>query len=103
MLNETWKEQYDRMQRSFALLKQIGERNAQPQDMIPPRDIVYNFCSDAFHLRVWIAATLGAMGEHHAAVPTANVEAQRRVGNTGRPVASNSGANAIGEFGQPGG
>jgi hypothetical protein len=59
MLNETWKEQYDRMQRSFALLKQIGERNAQPQDLIPARDVLYHFCCDAFHLRDWIAATLG--------------------------------------------
>lgn len=59
MLNETWKEQYDRMQRSFALLKQIGEPTALPQDVIPARDVLYHFCSDAFHLRDWIAATVG--------------------------------------------
>lgn len=59
MLNETWNEQYDRMLRSFALLKQIGERRAQPQDVISARDVVYHFCCDAFHLRDWIAATLG--------------------------------------------
>jgi hypothetical protein len=59
MLNETWKEQYDRMQRSFALLQQSGERNAQPQDVIPARDVLYHFCSDALHLCDWIAATLG--------------------------------------------
>ena len=59
MLQETWKEQYARMQRSFALLKQLGERNAQPQTVIPARDVFYHFCSDALHLRDWIAATLG--------------------------------------------
>ena len=47
------------MQRSFGLLKQIGGRNTQPQDVIPPRDVLYHFCSDAFHLRDWIAATVG--------------------------------------------
>src|ERR1700745_457812 len=47
------------MERSFALLKQIGERNAQPQDVIPARDVLYHFCCDAFHLRDWIAATVG--------------------------------------------
>ena len=59
MLNETWKEQYDRMKRSFELLKQLGEPTPLPQDVIPPRDVVYHFCCDVFHLRDWIAATIG--------------------------------------------
>jgi hypothetical protein len=59
MLNETWTEQYDRMQRSFELLKQIGEQSLHPQDMLWAPDVLYHFCSDALHLRDWIAATLG--------------------------------------------
>lgn len=59
MLNETWRDQLARMHRSHALLKEIGERNAQPQNVLPPRDVLYHFCCDAFHLRDWIAATLG--------------------------------------------
>lgn len=55
MLNETWKEQYDRMQRSFALLNQKNEL----RESVVARDILFHFCSDAFHLRDWIAATLG--------------------------------------------
>lgn len=55
MLNETWKEQYDRMQRSFA---RLNLKN-QHRDIIESRDILYHFCCDAFHLRDWIAATLG--------------------------------------------
>lgn len=55
MLNETWKEQYDRMQRSFARLNQKD----QFCDMMDARDVLYHFCSDAFHLRDWIAADLG--------------------------------------------
>jgi hypothetical protein len=59
MLNETWRAQYDRMQRSFALLQRTYGQDPNPQTVIPPRDVVYHFCSDAFHLRDWIAATLG--------------------------------------------
>ena len=59
MLNETWKEQYDRMKRSIERLKQIGEPTPLPQDVIPARDVLYHFCCDAFHLRDWIAATVG--------------------------------------------
>jgi hypothetical protein len=59
MLKETWKEQYDRMQRSHELLELLGEQTMQPQDMLVGTDVLYHFCSDAFHLRDWIAATLG--------------------------------------------
>lgn len=55
MLKETWKEQYERMQRSYALLNQKD----QFRDAMAARDVLYHFCSDAFHLRDWIAATLG--------------------------------------------
>jgi hypothetical protein len=59
VLSETWKEQYDRMQRSFALLQQIGENNAQLPALITATDVLYHFCADAYHLRDWIAATIG--------------------------------------------
>jgi hypothetical protein len=59
MLHETWKDQYDRMKQSFELLKQIGEPTAVPQDVIPAREVVYRFCSHAFHLRDYIAADTG--------------------------------------------
>jgi hypothetical protein len=59
MLNETWKEQYDRMQRSFALFNHKDE-SFQTRDVMEARDILYHFCSDAFHLRDWIAASVGA-------------------------------------------
>lgn len=55
MLNETWKEQYDRMQRSF---KRLNEKN-QLHTVGEARDLLYHFCCDAFHLRDWIAASLG--------------------------------------------
>jgi hypothetical protein len=55
MLSETWKEQYDRMHRSFALLNQKD----QLRDVMEARDVLYHFCSDAFHLRDWIAASIG--------------------------------------------
>jgi hypothetical protein len=64
MLNDKWKEQYERMQRSFALLQQIGEQNVDPQDVIPARDVLYHFCCDALHLRDWIASTLGGTDQH---------------------------------------
>ena len=59
MLHETWRDQCDRMKRSVALLEQIGEPTATPQDVIPPRDVVYHFCCDALHLRDYITASLG--------------------------------------------
>lgn len=59
MLHETWRDQYDRMQRSHELLKQIGQPTLMPQEVIPARDVLYHFCSDAFHLRDWIADALG--------------------------------------------
>jgi hypothetical protein len=59
MLHENWRHQYDRMKRSFELLKQVGERTAAPQDVIPARDVVYHCCCDVFHLRDYIAASLG--------------------------------------------
>lgn len=46
MLNETWKEQSERMKRSFELLKQIGENTALPQDVTPARDVVYHDLAD---------------------------------------------------------
>jgi hypothetical protein len=55
MLNETWKEQYNRMQRSFAVLNQKN----QERGVMEARDVLYHFCSDAFHLRDWIAASIG--------------------------------------------
>lgn len=58
MLNETWKEQYDRMKRSFALFNQKDE-SFQGRGVMEARDVLYHFCSDAFHLRDWIAASVG--------------------------------------------
>jgi hypothetical protein len=59
MLNENWRDQYERMKRSYGLLNEIGQPTALPQDVVPARDVLYHFCCDAFHLRDWIAATLG--------------------------------------------
>lgn len=59
MLHEDWTHQYDRMKRSFELLKQIGEATSPPQDVIPARDVVYHCCCDVFHLRDHIAASRG--------------------------------------------
>jgi hypothetical protein len=59
VISETWKQQYDRMRRSFALLQQIGENNAQLPALITATDVLYHFCADAYHLRDWIAATIG--------------------------------------------
>jgi hypothetical protein len=64
MLNETWKDQYERMKRSFALFKQVDEPTLLPQDVIPGRDVLHHFCCDAFHLRDWIAATIGTDASH---------------------------------------
>ncbi len=58
MLHETWRDQYDRLQRSFELFKQVGEPTLMPQEVIPARDVLFHFCCDAFHLRDWIAADL---------------------------------------------
>jgi hypothetical protein len=58
MLNETWGDQYDRMIQSFELLTRIGDPTAVPQDLLSPREVVYRFCCDAFHLRDYITADL---------------------------------------------
>lgn len=58
MLNETWKEQHERLKRSRALFKQVGEQTLMPQEIIPGRDVAYHFCCDALHLRDWIAAAI---------------------------------------------
>jgi hypothetical protein len=59
VLDETWREQYDRMQRSFELLKQVGEPTPKGQAVLPARDVLFHFCCDVFHLRDWIAAAVG--------------------------------------------
>ena len=64
MLDETWSEQYDRMQRSFELLKQVGEPTPMGQVVLPARDVLYHFCCDVFHLRDWIAATVSTDKNH---------------------------------------
>lgn len=58
MLHETWRDQYERLQRSFELLKQVGEP-LMPQEVIPARDVLFHFCCDVLHLRDWITADLG--------------------------------------------
>lgn len=58
MLNETWKDQHERLKRSRALFKQVGEQTLMPQEIIPGRDVAYHFCCDALHLRDWIAAAI---------------------------------------------
>jgi hypothetical protein len=59
LLHETWRDQYERLQRSYELLKQVGEPTLMPQEVIPARDVLFHFCCDVFHLRDWIAADLG--------------------------------------------
>lgn len=76
MLKETWKDQYERMHRSHALVQEIGEQNAQPQTVIPPLDVLYHFCCDVFHLRDWIAATLGGADKGKTERLTAKITKQ---------------------------
>ncbi len=61
MLNETWRDQYERLKRSYALLQQVGEPTPMPmpmpQEVMPALDVLYHFCCDAFHLRDWVVAT----------------------------------------------
>lgn len=48
MLGETWKDQYRRMKRSYALAKSgAGDRDTG-------LDALYHFCYDVLHLRDWI-------------------------------------------------
>jgi hypothetical protein len=56
MLSETWKDQYRRMHRQYQLLKLTADQNKfdEIQEMNRPRDILYHFCCDAFHLHDWI-------------------------------------------------
>jgi hypothetical protein len=56
MLNETWTDQYERLKRSYALLKQVGEPTPMPQEVMPALDVLYHFCCDAFHLHDWVVA-----------------------------------------------
>jgi hypothetical protein len=58
VLNETWKDQPERLKRSHALFKQVGEQTLLPQEILPGRDVLYHFCCDALHLRDWIAAAI---------------------------------------------
>lgn len=51
MLNETWPDQYQRMQRSLTRL-----RDAIAAEAPEARDALYHFWQDAFHLRDWIIA-----------------------------------------------
>jgi hypothetical protein len=56
MLNERWRDQYERMQRSHALFRQVGESTRLPQELIAARDVLFHFCCDVLHLRDWILA-----------------------------------------------
>ena len=51
MLNETWPDQYQRMQRSLTRL-----RNGVHAEAPEARDALYHFWQDAWHLRDWIIA-----------------------------------------------
>ena len=57
MLDESWADQYRRLQRQHALLKKTadsyGERE-QIHESEYGRDILFHFCCDAFHLKDWI-------------------------------------------------
>jgi hypothetical protein len=58
-----WREQYDRMHRSYELLLAVsrGEHpDARSSDSA--RDALYHFFQDAYHLRDWIATTTPAIG-----------------------------------------
>jgi hypothetical protein len=48
MLGETWEDQYRRMKRSYALVK----NDVSQKDI--GLDVLYHFCSDVLHLRDWI-------------------------------------------------
>ena len=56
VLNENWKHQYERLNRSLRLVRQLGEPTLMPQEIMNPRDVLYHFCCDALHLRDWIVA-----------------------------------------------
>jgi hypothetical protein len=59
MLGETWVDQYQRLQRSYALLQRAGDQNthdAQLQQPDSARDVLYHFCCDAWHLKDWIVS-----------------------------------------------
>lgn len=58
MNDETWRNQYKRASRSANLVIALAEGsvNAMRPDLFDPADAVYHFCTDAFHLRDWIAA-----------------------------------------------
>ena len=57
MLNETWRDQYERLKRSYALLQQVGEPMPLPQEVMPALDVLYHFCCDTFHLHDWVVAS----------------------------------------------
>ena len=80
VLNETWKEQYERMKRSYRLLDEIGQPIAQKQNVLPPGDVLFYFCCDVLHLRDWIAATFGTDRASTRAIAEQLLVRGRRVG-----------------------
>ena len=57
MLGENWQDQYQRLHRSYALLRRTADQNehhGEIHDELNARDILYHFCSDALNLRDWI-------------------------------------------------
>lgn len=60
MNDETWRDHYLRTARSAKLVKAIedGVNIGLPAELFNPEDAVFHFCTDAFHLRDWIAAAI---------------------------------------------
>jgi hypothetical protein len=62
VLGETWRDQYKRLQRSYALLQRVADQNDYDEEIQQPdaaRDILYHFCSDVLNLRDWIKHSSG--------------------------------------------
>ncbi|MCW2689952.1 MAG: hypothetical protein JWR37_4842 [Mycobacterium sp.] len=60
MLDETWEDQYRRLQRSYELLKRTADQNIEREEIhekARARDILFHFCCDAFHLKDWIKSS----------------------------------------------
>jgi hypothetical protein len=57
-----WREQYDRMQRSYEHLVAVS-RGEHPDALSSDtaHDVLYHFFQDAYHLKDWIAATMPAI------------------------------------------
>jgi hypothetical protein len=66
MLGETWTDQYERLRRSFALLRRVADSNNYDEELQQPdnaRDVLYHFCCDAFHLRDWIRSSSNTLSQ----------------------------------------